>query len=182
MRRWYRRDPNYELVCSATPPAGAELPTLQTVSVAPAGIADPEYRRLMFERPGFGSKVSLISSWAAQTCYFNLYFSAAQAPVERVQGPERTLMLGWNRLYNFNLPEDYARKMSAQVDIRRHAGTSMLSWVRGKDGGRTLKIDAKQMRIETEAEVIQADVINVIPPMKAGQVVSVAGSTPNQSR
>ncbi len=85
VRRWYRRDPNYELVCSATPPAGAELPRLQTVSVAPAGIADPEYRRLMFERPGFGSKVSLISSWAAQTCYFNLYFSAAQAPVERVQ-------------------------------------------------------------------------------------------------
>jgi sulfide dehydrogenase [flavocytochrome c] flavoprotein subunit len=51
----------------------------------------------------------------------------------------------------------------------------MLSWVRGKDGGRTLKIDAKQMRIETEGEVIQADVINVIPPMKAGQVAATLG-------
>lgn len=90
---------------------------------------------------------------------------------------DETMMLGWNRLYNFNLPEDYARKMSAQVDIRRHAGTSMLSWVRGKDGGRTLKIDAKQMRIETEAEVIKADVINVIPPMRAGQVAVTLGLT-----
>ena len=31
------------------------------------------------------------------------------------------------------------------------------------------------MRIETEAEVIQADVINVVPPMKAGQVAMTLG-------
>jgi sulfide dehydrogenase [flavocytochrome c] flavoprotein subunit len=88
---------------------------------------------------------------------------------------DETMMLGWNRLYNFNLPEDYVKKMSAEVEIQQHSGTSMLSWVRGKDGGRTLKIDAKQRRIETEGEVIQADVINVIPPMKAGQVAMALG-------
>ncbi|MBA4213440.1 MAG: pyridine nucleotide-disulfide oxidoreductase [Polaromonas sp.] len=88
---------------------------------------------------------------------------------------DETMMLGWNRLYNFNLPADYAKKMQGQVEVKQHAGTSMLSWVRGKDGGRTLKIDAKQMRIETEAETIQADVINVIPPMKAGQVAMTLG-------
>jgi len=88
---------------------------------------------------------------------------------------DETMMLGWNRLYNFNLPEDYVMKMSAEVEVKQHTGTSMLSWMRGKDGGRTLKIDAKQMRIETEAEVIQADVINVIPPMKAGQVAMTLG-------
>ena len=88
---------------------------------------------------------------------------------------DETMMLGWNRLYNFNLPADYVQKMQSQVEIKQHSGTSMLSWVRGKDGGRTLKIDAKQMRIETEAEVIQADVINVIPPMKAGQVAMTLG-------
>jgi sulfide dehydrogenase [flavocytochrome c] flavoprotein subunit len=49
--------------------------------------------------------------------------------------------------------------------------------VRGKDGGRTLKIDAKKMTIETEAEVIKADVINVIPPMKAGQIAMTLGLT-----
>jgi sulfide dehydrogenase [flavocytochrome c] flavoprotein subunit len=88
---------------------------------------------------------------------------------------DETMMLGWNRLYNFNLPGDYVKKMSAEVEIQQHGGTSMLSWVRGKDGGRTLKIDAKQMRIETEAETIRADVINVIPPMKAGQVATTLG-------
>jgi len=88
---------------------------------------------------------------------------------------DETMMLGWNRLYNFNLPADYVQKMQSQVEVKQHSGTSMLSWVRGKDGGRTLRIDAKQKRIETEAEVIQADVINVIPPMKAGQVAMTLG-------
>ncbi len=90
---------------------------------------------------------------------------------------DETMMLGWNRLYNFNLPDDYVKKMSALVEIKQHAKTSMLSWVRGKDGGRTLKIDAKRMRIETEGESIKADVINVIPPMKAGLVASTLGLT-----
>lgn len=90
---------------------------------------------------------------------------------------DETMMLGWNRLYNFNLPEDYVKKMQDKVEIKQHTGTSMLTWVRGKDGGRTLKIDAKKMTIETEAEVIKADVINVIPPMKAGQIAMTLGLT-----
>ncbi len=88
---------------------------------------------------------------------------------------DQTMMLGWNRLYNFNLPADYVQKMQDQVEVKRHSGTSMLSWVRGKEGGRTLKVDAKSMTIETEAETIKADVINVIPPMKAGQVAMTLG-------
>lgn len=88
---------------------------------------------------------------------------------------DETMMLGWNRLYNFNLPDDYVKKISAEVELIQHSKSSMLSWVRGKDGGRTIKIDAKKMRIETEAESIKADVINVIPPMKAGQVAMTLG-------
>jgi len=88
---------------------------------------------------------------------------------------DETMMLGWNRLYNFNLPDDYVKKMSAEVELIQHSKPSMLSWVRGKDGGRTLAIDARNMRIETEGETIKADVINVIPPMKAGQVAMTLG-------
>ena len=84
-------------------------------------------------------------------------------------------MLGWNRLYRFNLPDDYTKKMQGKVEIKRHNGTSMLSWVRAKDGGRTLKIDAKQMSIETEGGAIRADVLNVIPPMRAGTVAHTLG-------
>ena len=88
---------------------------------------------------------------------------------------DETMMLGWNRLYNFNLPQDYVKTMSPQVEIKQHAKPGMLTWVRGKDGGRPLKIDGKKMTIEIEAEVIQADVINVIPPMKAGQIAMTLG-------
>ncbi len=90
---------------------------------------------------------------------------------------DETMMLGWNRLYNFNLPEDYVKKMSPLVEVKHHATPGMLSWVRGKDGGRTLRIDAKKMTIETEAEVIKADVINVIPPMRAGKIAATLGLT-----
>ncbi|MEY3953910.1 MAG: hypothetical protein RLZZ397_790 [Pseudomonadota bacterium] len=90
---------------------------------------------------------------------------------------DETMMLGWNRLYNFNLPEDYVQKMSSSVALQQHNTPSMLSWVRGKDGGRTLKIDARSKRIEIEAEVIKADVINVIPPMRAGRVAATLGLT-----
>lgn len=92
---------------------------------------------------------------------------------------DETMMLGWNRLYNFNLPEDYVKKMSSQVEIKQHAKPGMLSWVRGKDGGRPLKIDGKNMTIEIEAEVIKADVINVVPPMKAGQIATTLGLADN---
>ncbi len=90
---------------------------------------------------------------------------------------DETMLLGWNRLYNFNLPDDYAKKMSSQVEVTQHATAGNLTWVRGKDGGRTLKVDAKAMRISTEAEDIKADVINVIPPMKAGQLAFTLGLT-----
>jgi sulfide dehydrogenase [flavocytochrome c] flavoprotein chain len=90
---------------------------------------------------------------------------------------DETMMLGWNRLYRFNLPEDYAKKIGAQVEVRQHASPGMLSWVRGSQGGRVLKLDAKAMRIETEAEVIQADVINIVPPMRAGRLAATLGLT-----
>ena len=90
---------------------------------------------------------------------------------------DETMMLGWNRLYRFNLPDDYAKRMAAKVEIKQHPGPGMLTWVRGKEGGRPLRIDAKRMRIETEGETIQADVINVIPPMRAGKLAATLGLT-----
>ena len=91
---------------------------------------------------------------------------------------DQTMMLGWNRLYGFNPPADYAQKISAQAELKRHAdGASGIAWVRGSQGGRVLKVDAKTMRVETEAETIQADVVNVIPPMKAARLAVDLGLT-----
>lgn len=88
---------------------------------------------------------------------------------------DETMMLGWNRLYDFNLPEDYVKKMSPQVELRQHAKPGMLSWIRAKDGGKTAKIDARSMTVTTDGGAIKADVINVIPPMKAGQLAMTMG-------
>lgn len=90
---------------------------------------------------------------------------------------DESMLLGWNRLYGYNPPDDYAKKMGQQVELKRHPEGGMITWVRGKDGGRTLRVDAKAMRLETEADTIQADVINVVPPMKAAQVAFDLGLT-----
>jgi sulfide dehydrogenase [flavocytochrome c] flavoprotein subunit len=88
---------------------------------------------------------------------------------------DETMMLGWNRLYGFNLPNDYAKRMAPKVELRQHGQPGMLRWVRAQDGGRVLKVDAKRMRVESEGEVIQADVVNIIPPMRAGPLARSLG-------
>lgn len=84
VNRLYERDPNYPLVCAARQHQGMGAPSVQLITVQPRLIPDAEYRRLLFEAPGFGSKVSLISSWGERTCYFNLYFSRRAVALERV--------------------------------------------------------------------------------------------------
>lgn len=88
---------------------------------------------------------------------------------------DETMMLGWNRLYGFNPPADYAKKIGAKAELRQHAGEGRISWLRGSQGGRVLKLDAKTLRVETEAETIQADVVNLIPPMRAGKLAATLG-------
>jgi DNA-binding CsgD family transcriptional regulator len=75
VKRLYRRDPNYPLVCSAAQHGGPDGWGVQMLSLSPERIVDAEYRRLLFETPGFASKVSLIGAWGDHTCYLNLYFS-----------------------------------------------------------------------------------------------------------
>jgi DNA-binding CsgD family transcriptional regulator len=72
----YRRDPNYALVC-ATTRQPTDAGGIQMVALSPDRIVDSEYRRLLFEKPGFEGKLSLMSAWGGNTCYLNLYFSHA---------------------------------------------------------------------------------------------------------
>ena len=90
---------------------------------------------------------------------------------------DSTMMLGWNRLYGFNPPSDYAQKIAAKTPLKTHAQPGMITWVRGSQGGRPLRLDAKRMRLEIEAETLQADVINIIPPMRAGRLAAALGMT-----
>ena len=88
---------------------------------------------------------------------------------------DETMLLGWNRLYGFNLPEDYRQRLAQKVEVTEYAQPGMLSWVRGQDGGRLIAVDPQRGTVECEADTLAADVINVIPPQKAGALAMTLG-------
>jgi sulfide dehydrogenase [flavocytochrome c] flavoprotein subunit len=53
----------------------------------------------------------------------------------------------------------------------------MISWVPAAEDGKVLRVDAQKRVLYTEFEVHKADVINVIPPQKAGYIAEQAGLT-----
>ncbi len=63
----------------------------------------------------------------------------------------------WTRFYGFGTPD------------------SMIQWVSGSKGGKVQKVDISTMTVETEFDKFKADVLNVIPPQKAGKIAFDAG-------
>ncbi len=55
----------------------------------------------------------------------------------------------------------------------------MIEWMSGSDSGGkgVVAVDIKDMVVSTELEDFKADVINIIPPQKAGHIAHVAGVT-----
>ena len=56
----------------------------------------------------------------------------------------------------------------------------MISWVPASEDGRVLRVNAEKRTLYTEFEVHKGDVVNVIPPQKAGQIAEQAGLTDGQ--
>jgi sulfide dehydrogenase [flavocytochrome c] flavoprotein subunit len=54
---------------------------------------------------------------------------------------------------------------------------SMINWVNGAGGGKVESVDAKAMTVQAEVEDYKADVLNIIPPQKAGKIAFAAGLT-----
>ncbi len=57
---------------------------------------------------------------------------------------------------------------------------SMIQWVAGAEGGQVDKIDPKTLVVQAQIEDFKADVLNVIPPQKAGAIAATAGLTDHQ--
>ena len=53
----------------------------------------------------------------------------------------------------------------------------MISWVSGSEDGRVLRVDPASRTLYTEFEEHKGDVVNVIPPQKAGPIAELAGLT-----
>ncbi|QJD30210.1 NAD(P)/FAD-dependent oxidoreductase [Methylococcus geothermalis] len=53
----------------------------------------------------------------------------------------------------------------------------MLEWISSEKQGRLERVDAAARSVETEFDTFRADVLNVIPPQKAGALAEVSGLT-----
>jgi len=64
---------------------------------------------------------------------------------------------------------------------KRHYGygtdKSMITWIPAEKGGKVTKIDPATKTVHAEAGTFKADVLNIIPPQKAGAIAFKAGLT-----
>jgi sulfide dehydrogenase [flavocytochrome c] flavoprotein subunit len=81
---------------------------------------------------------------------------------------DASMQLGWHRLYGYNIPADFMKGMPA--DVKNSGKPAPIEWVRARDGGSVSKIDPKSLTVTFAGGSIKADVLNVIPPMKAGKL------------
>jgi sulfide dehydrogenase [flavocytochrome c] flavoprotein subunit len=86
---------------------------------------------------------------------------------------DKNMLLGWNRLYNFNISAEFMEGMPSDVKI--HNTPSKLEWIRAKDGGKVKSIDANSKTVTFEGGSIKADVLNIIPPQRAGKIAQDLG-------
>ncbi|MCP4127481.1 MAG: FAD-dependent oxidoreductase [Gammaproteobacteria bacterium] len=63
---------------------------------------------------------------------------------------------GWTKLYGYG------------------TDNSMIEWIGGHEGGTVEGVDPSTLTLQTEFEEVQGDVINIIPPQKAGAIAFAA--------
>jgi sulfide dehydrogenase [flavocytochrome c] flavoprotein subunit len=54
---------------------------------------------------------------------------------------------------------------------------SMITWINGAGGGKIESVDPATRTVQAEVEEYKADVLNIIPPQKAGKIAFAAGLT-----
>jgi sulfide dehydrogenase [flavocytochrome c] flavoprotein chain len=110
-------------------------------------------------------------------------FSCPPAPYERVSMIADYLKREKPRSKIFLLdPKDKFSLFGLNMEgWRTHYGygtsNSLITWVRGKDGGSAESVSSRDMSVTCEFEIFHADVINVIPDQKAGKIAFEAGLT-----
>lgn len=74
-------------------------------------------------------------------------------------------------------PKDKFSKQGLFVEAWQDLYGDMVEWTGVNDGGKVSKVDVSTMTVYAEAGEIKADVINAIPPQKAGALAFKAGLT-----
>ncbi|WML90596.1 FCSD flavin-binding domain-containing protein [Thiothrix lacustris] len=90
---------------------------------------------------------------------------------------DQTMMLGWNRLYDFTIPKPFLEGIPASVEVKQYSQPGILEWIPAKDGGTPVSLDVANKTLKTEGGDIKADVINIVPAMRAGKIATAMGLT-----
>ncbi len=89
----------------------------------------------------------------------------------------------WNRFFGMNVPKDFTPFTQIKytheqlATLKTFDTPAKLQWIPGNLGGRVLKVNADTMTVEAEAGKFEADLINLIPPLKAGKIAIDMGLT-----
>ncbi|MCW8957223.1 MAG: NAD(P)/FAD-dependent oxidoreductase [Gammaproteobacteria bacterium] len=77
--------------------------------------------------------------------------------------------------------DKFSKQKLFEAGWTRHYGygtsNSLIEWVSLSNGGQIESLDAKQKVVSTQGDSVKADVINIIPPQKAGALAFSAGLT-----
>jgi sulfide dehydrogenase [flavocytochrome c] flavoprotein subunit len=74
-------------------------------------------------------------------------------------------------------PKDKFSKQGLFVQAWQELYGDMIEWVSSTDGGKVSKVDVSTMTVYAESGDVKADVINAIPPQKAGELAFKLGLT-----
>jgi len=82
---------------------------------------------------------------------------------------DQAFMLGWNRLYGYQIPEEKMTGMPDDINLPAEQG--MIDWISGSNGGKIVEVNPSDMTVTTQlGDVVHGDVINFIPPQKAAKL------------
>ena len=88
---------------------------------------------------------------------------------------DETMILGWNHLYGYAPPQPYAEKLDKfMVEPSKDC---RIEWRREKDGGKPLSVDPSTLTVRTPSGAVKADVLNIVPPMRAANIARDFGLT-----
>ncbi|WP_028487167.1 NAD(P)/FAD-dependent oxidoreductase [Thiomicrorhabdus chilensis] len=68
-------------------------------------------------------------------------------------------------------------KMGLFVEGWKQEYGDMITWIGAMDGGTVKKVDVATKTVYSDYDTVQADVLNIIPPQKAGKLAFTAGLT-----
>lgn len=123
--------------------------------------------------PGPYERTALITEWTAK------YKPKAKVIITDPKNDfttDQTMLLGWNHLYNFMPPDPFRSKLEKYLIDPKE--TSRMSWIMKDMGGTPVSLDAQTKTVTiASGERLKADVLNIIPPMKAGRIASDIGLT-----